>query len=77
MYEYVCMYVYGNLPEQKIRFWSYPNFRGSILWYPQDSFEKIYFFPPPKIIFVKTKLFFRSIKIIFQININYFLDQLK
>ena len=43
MYEYVCMYVYGNLPEQKIRFWSYPNFRGSILWYPQHIYTRARF----------------------------------
>lgn len=77
MYEYVCMYVYGNLPEQKIRFWSYPNFRGSILRYPQDSFEKIYFFPPPQIIFVKTKNFLVNYKIIFQINYKKYLGKLK
>ena len=62
MYEYVCMYVYGNLPEQKIRFWSYPNFRGTILRYPQTVSKKFIFFLP-------TKLFFS--------RLNYFSDQLK
>ena len=57
MYVYVCMYVYGNLPEQKKVILGYPNFRGSIYWYPHTIFKKQNFFPTPKIILGKTKNF--------------------
>lgn len=43
MYVYVCMYVYGNLPEQKKVILGYPNFRGTIYRYPPHIYTRARF----------------------------------
>ena len=56
MYMYVCMCM-EICPNKKLGFGFIQIFRGSIYRYPQDSFEKIYFFLPPKLFLSRLKIF--------------------